>query len=101
MKMTGREAIEWYLDTHGSFNAADVVRALGVTRKQVDQASNKMRENGEIVLKQKAWRCNTYVYAEDDEGQPISRDGINTIFQECRKSPAMRRVLAVYGRVSP
>lgn len=98
MKMTGREAVEWYLDTHGSFTAELVSAATGASRSQICGAVHKMRLEGAIILKERNWRTMVYVAAEDDEGQPINRDGVNTIFQECRNSPAMKRVLMVWGR---
>lgn len=96
--MTGREAIEWYLEGYGSFTAELVCEATGVSRSQVLAASFKMRQNGEIVLRERNWRTNVYVAAEDDEGKPINREGENTIFQECRNSAAMKRLLMVWGR---
>ena len=96
--MTGKEAIEWYLDEYGFFTSELVCAATGVSRAKVSAASMEMRANGEIVLKERNWRTMIYVATEDDEGQPINRDGENVIFDECRNSPAMRRVLSVYGR---
>ncbi|MBT1882984.1 protein ren [Enterobacter mori] len=97
--MTGREAIEWYLEQYGSFTAELVSTATGVSRTQVQSASYRMRANGEIILRERNWRTMVYVAAEDDEGAPNNRDGENTIFQECRNSAAMKRVLMVWGRV--
>lgn len=98
--MTGREAIEWFLDEHGYFTADEVSTASGVSRQQVMAASFKMRRSGEITLLERRWRIGVYAWAEDEEGRQVSRDGVNTIFQECRQSDAMRRVLAVYGRAT-
>lgn len=41
--MTGREAIEWYLECYGSFTAELVCEATGVSRSQIAAASFKMR----------------------------------------------------------
>ncbi|MES0453296.1 protein ren, partial [Klebsiella pneumoniae] len=44
------------------------------------------------------WRTVYYRLATEEE---ISgRKSTNQIFNECRQSPAMKRVLAVYGRTS-
>lgn len=51
--MTGREAIEWYLEGYGSFTAELVCEATGVSRSQVLAGSFKMRQNGEIVLRER------------------------------------------------
>lgn len=98
--MTGREAIEWYLECYGSFTAELVCEATGVSRSQIAAASFKMRERGEIVLLERNWRTHVYVAGEDDDDKPINRDGENTIFSECLASDAMKRVLTVYGRLS-
>ncbi|MBC1188486.1 hypothetical protein HII27_22615 [Kluyvera sp. SCKS090646] len=98
--MTAREAIESFLDEHGYFTAAEVAARYGIPLQFVTATSFKMRRRGEITLLERRWRVGVYAWAEDD-GKPISRDGVNTIFQECLQSEAMRRVLSVYGRVIP
>ncbi|QGH31070.1 type IV toxin-antitoxin system AbiEi family antitoxin domain-containing protein [Kluyvera intermedia] len=96
-KMTGREAIEWFLDEHGYFTADEVSKATGVPRQHVAAASFKMRRSGEITLLERRWRVGIYAWADEGEDRKISRDGVNTIFSECRSSAAMRRVLSIYG----
>lgn len=96
--MTAREAIESFLDEHGYFTAGEVAARYGIPLQFVTATSFKMRNRGEITLIERRWRVGVYAWADDDDGRPISRDGVNTIFQECRQSDAMRRVLAVYGR---
>lgn len=95
--MTGREAIESFLDERGYFTAAEVSSQYGVPLRQVTAASFKMRRNGEITLLERRWRVGIYAWADDGEDRKISQDGVNTIFSECRSSAAMRRVLSIYG----
>lgn len=95
--MTGREAIESFLDERGYFTAAEVSSRYGVPLQQVTAASFKMRRNGEITLLERRWRVGIYAWADEGEDRKISRDGVNTIFSECRSSAAMRRVLSIYG----
>lgn len=99
--MTAREAIESFLDEHGYFTAAEVAARYDIPLQFVTATSFKMRRRGEITLLERRWRVGVYAWADDDDGRPISRDGVNTIFQECLQSESMRRVLTVYGRVSP
>lgn len=95
--MTGREAIEWYLECYGSFTAELVCQSTGVSRSQVMAASHKMRKNGEIILRERNWRTNVYIPADDEEGKPVSRDGVNTIFQECRQNWQGYRIHKIFG----
>ena len=99
MTMTAREAIEAFLEEHGYFTAAEVSEFSGLKLQKITAASSKMRSSGEIILKERIWRVGVYVSADDYDQLPVSRSGINTIFQECRSSDAMKRVLSVYGRV--
>ncbi|MDC3532866.1 hypothetical protein IXW61_07150 [Escherichia coli] len=47
----------------------------------------------------KVWRTVTYRLATPEEQAGTARSCTNGIFQECRNSAAMKRVLMVWGRV--
>lgn len=91
--MTGREAINHYLKTHDTFKTGDVARAMGVTRDAVTFAARKLTREGFLEV---CWRDGNWVIYK--EVTTIVPPRGNTIFRECLKSQAMRRVLFVYGR---
>lgn len=53
---------------------------------------------GVLVAEARVWRTVYYRLATEEE--IAGRKSTNQIFNECRQSPAMKRVLAVYGRTS-
>ncbi|HFT7677551.1 TPA: protein ren [Citrobacter braakii] len=96
--MTSKQAILNYLKTHKTFCAPDVSKASGATMTSINQAANIMFHAGIIVPDGRVWRTVYYRYATEEERE--GRVSTNGIFQECKKSAAMQRVLAVYGRVA-
>lgn len=91
--MTGRQAILQYLAGRNTFTPSQVAQAVGVPANRVTTAANAMCQTGELILVSRQWRSNTYQ-------RPVANQrSINTIFDECRNSDAMQRVLSVYGRV--
>ncbi|WP_227136703.1 hypothetical protein [Kosakonia radicincitans] len=96
--MTGKEAIEWYLNEYGYFTCDLVADATGVRKSAIQAASHKMRLAGEIMLENRVWRSNYYVPApEEDEQKPADRSGVNTIFDECRRNWTGYRVHKIFG----
>ncbi|HBS2788794.1 TPA: winged helix-turn-helix transcriptional regulator [Klebsiella pneumoniae] len=96
--MTGKDAILNYLKTHKTCSSPDVAAASGMTRTCINQAANILAKQGVLVAEARVWRTVYYRLATEEE---ISgRKSTNQIFNECRQSPAMKRVLAVYGRTS-
>lgn len=96
--MTGKQAILDYLKTHKNFCAPDVSAASGATMTSINQAANIMFHAGVIVPDGRVWRTVYYRYSTEAE-----REGLvstNGIFQECKNSAAMQRVLAFYGRAA-
>ncbi|MHA8114847.1 hypothetical protein ACX122_17500 [Kosakonia cowanii] len=63
----------------------------------INQAASDLARKGLLVVDGKVWRTVYYRMVTDDEKE--GRRSTNRIFQECRNSEAMKRVLAVYGRV--
>ena len=94
--MTGKEAIFEYLKTHHSFCAPDVSAGTGLSLTSISQAANVMAKEGILVVEGKVWRTVYYRLSTQDER--TGRKSTNRIFQECKQSAAMQRVLAVYGR---
>ncbi|MCP1406045.1 hypothetical protein J3D53_000203 [Klebsiella aerogenes] len=62
----------------------------------INQAANILAKQGVLVAVAKVWRTVHYRLATEEEisGQKSA----NQIFNECRQSPVMKRILAVYGR---
>ncbi|MEZ2435055.1 winged helix-turn-helix domain-containing protein [Raoultella planticola] len=96
--MTGKQAIFNYLQTHKTFCAPDVAAATGLTQTSINQAANILAKQGVLVAEARVWRTVYYRLATEEE--IAGRKSTNQIFNECRQSPAMKRVLAVYGRAS-
>ncbi|ANR76983.1 protein ren [Kosakonia sacchari] len=94
--MTGKQAIFEYLKTHSIFCAPDVATAFGMTTASVTQAANILAKEGSLTVSGKVWRTVYYRLTTQDEKE--GRKSTNLIFQECRNSEAMKRVLSVYGR---
>lgn len=98
--MKGKQAILRYLETHRTFTAKDVATECGMTINCITKNALSLVESRKIVRLDKVWRTVTYRLATPEEQAGTARSCTNTVFRECRKSPAMKRVLAVYGRTS-
>ncbi|MEX0549002.1 winged helix-turn-helix domain-containing protein [Raoultella terrigena] len=96
--MTGKQAILNYLQTHRTFCAPDVCAATGLSQPSINQAASILAREGVLVVEGKSWRTVYYRLTTEDERN--GRRSTNRIFQECRNSEAMKRVLAVYGRTT-
>ncbi|EFA4828171.1 protein ren [Escherichia coli] len=96
--MTGKEAIFHYLQTHKTFCAPDVAAATGLSPRSINQAASILAKEGVLVVDGRVWR--TVYYRLTTEDERAGRRSTNRIFQECRESEAMKRVLAVYGRAA-
>ncbi|EKM0529478.1 hypothetical protein G9X52_00835 [Cronobacter sakazakii] len=94
--MTGRQAIELYLKKHSTFTNEQVAAAFNVSWGAVAYASRRMAYDGELVVMER--RHKWAVYRRPQQGDD---EQINTVFDECRASYAMRRVLCVYGAMPP
>ncbi|POP46900.1 protein ren [Superficieibacter electus] len=97
--MRGKQAILRYLTTHHTFSPAQVARESGLTVNCIATVARGLAQEGVLILESKVWRSVTYRLATDAERRNGGCDGINTIFADCRKSDAMKRVLSVYGRL--
>ncbi|OXV26585.1 protein ren [Enterobacter kobei] len=97
--MKGKQAILCYLETHRTFTAKDVATECGMTINCITKNAIDLERARQIVRVSKVWRTVTYRLATPEEQAGTARNCTNGIFQECRNSPAMRRVLMVWWRV--
>ncbi|EOE6914604.1 hypothetical protein ACT7BJ_001650 [Cronobacter turicensis] len=93
--MTGRQAIELYLKTHATFTNEQVAAAHNVSWGAVAYAARRMAYEGKLVVQERHHKWAIYRYPNQDGDEQI-----NTVFDECRASGAMRRVLCVYGALA-
>ncbi|MEN0581592.1 protein ren [Phytobacter palmae] len=90
--MSAKTAIKKYLANHATFTSAEVSAATGISTKTLCSAAFHMCRAGELVIDSRNWRTVTYRATTD-----FDRMNKNFIFEECRSSAAMQRVLSVYG----
>lgn len=95
--MKGKQAILRYLETHRTFTAKDVALYAGLTVNCITKNAIDLESERKLVRISKVWRTVTYRLATPEEQAGTARSCTNMIFKECRQSPAMRRVLSVYG----
>ncbi|EMI5462174.1 protein ren [Enterobacter roggenkampii] len=95
--MKGKQAILRYLETHRTFTAKDVATECGMTINCITKNAIDLERARQIVRVSKVWRTVTYRLATPEEQDDTARSCTNGI--ECRNSPAMKRVLMVWGRV--
>lgn len=100
--MTAREAILLWLIEHNSFLSTDVVGSSGIRAVIVTQAARKLVKEGVLVVPVRHGSGENIRYHRADNPK-FSRAlktvrGVNVIYQECRNSETMKRVLSVYGR---
>lgn len=98
--MKGKQAILRYLETHQTFTAKDVAAECGMTINCITKNALEMEKVNKLVRISKVWRTVTYRLATPEEQAGTVRNCTNGIFNECRNSAAMKRILAFYGRAS-
>ncbi|EAY2107822.1 TPA: protein ren [Salmonella enterica] len=98
--MKGKQAILRYLETHRTFTAKDVAAECGMTINCITKNALELERASKIVRVSKVWRTVTYRLATPEEQSGTERSCSNGIFNECRNSAAMKRILAFYGRAS-
>ena len=98
--MKGKQAILRYLETHRTFTAKDVAADCGMTINCITKNAIELERANRLVRISKVWRTVTYRLATPEEQAGTVRNSTNGIFNECRNSAAMQRVLAFYGRAS-
>lgn len=91
--MTGREAIEKYLATRATFTNEQVASAYDLDRENIGSAARRMVRTGELVIDH--LEKNVVVYRS---ARAKPEPWKNPVFDECRNSGAMQRLLFVYGR---
>lgn len=96
--MNIRQEILSYLESHSTARPVLIARATGLEPNSVGNVAREMAREGILVVVRREWRSLTYRLATAQE-RGERANGINTIFDECRNSDAMQRVLSVYGRV--
>lgn len=92
--MTGKEAILDYLKTHGEFRIPQIASTYGISVATVANYAKTMVEGGEIYISSRKWCDVRYRLRTDLNEQSVKVD----IFKQCKESPAMKRMLAFYGR---
>ncbi|HCR0764361.1 protein ren, partial [Enterobacter hormaechei] len=97
--MTGKQAIFNYLKTHKTFTSKGVSAASGLTINCITKNAIDLESERKLVRISKVWRTVTYRLATPEEQGGTARSCTNGIFQECRNSAAMKRVLMVWVRV--
>lgn len=85
------------LSRGGKFGGADIAKAIGASYKQISTAISMLVRTGEIQHSG-ARGSRVYSIGTPKKGKSIRSNSVNTIFQECRNSDAMKRVLMVWGR---
>lgn len=98
--MKGKQAILRYLETHRTFTAKEVAAECGMTINCITKNALELEKVNKLVRISKVWRTVTYRLATPEEQSGTARSCTNGIFNECRNSAAMNRVLAFYGRAS-
>ncbi|HCJ7746549.1 TPA: protein ren [Citrobacter freundii] len=97
--MKGKQEILRYLETHRTFTAKDVATECGMTINCITKNALELEKVNKLVRISKVWRTVTYRLATPEEQSGTARSCSNGIFNECRNSAAMKRVLMVWGRV--
>ncbi|EMK2610031.1 protein ren [Citrobacter freundii] len=98
--MKGKQAILRYLETHRTFTAKGVAAECGMTINCITKNALELEKVNKLVRISKVWRTVTYRLATPEEQSGTARSCTNGIFNECRNSAAMKRILAFYGRAS-
>jgi len=108
-----KQLVSQYVASHDRSRVADIVRDLGISRNLAKQLLNELVSSGKAYCKPKfGYFRNQIAYLawfektrqERSEKASIASkahcdSGVNIIFEQCRSSDAMQRVLAFYGRV--
>ena len=95
--MKGKQAILRYLETHRTFTSKEVATECNMTINCITKNAIDLERARKIVRVSKVRRTVTYRLATPDVQDGTARSCNNGIFQECRNSPAMKRVLMVWG----
>lgn len=108
--MTIREKLLATLRNNPGLNPVVLANMLGVTTRKISGPLSLLLSEGLIAREgkhgQHLYRLTNYgmCYAPDalsgvklGKVKLVQRTDTNEIFQECRNSPAMKRVLSVYG----
>lgn len=77
--------------------AVEIAQGLGVTYKQISTAISVLVKTGELKHRG-AKGGRVYSLAKQVKRPTLRCKSENVIFQECRQSEAMKRVLMVWGR---
>ncbi|WP_312974063.1 DUF977 family protein [Atlantibacter sp.] len=108
-----KKMVRQYVASHDRSRIADIVRDLGISHNLTKQLLKELVSSGKAYCKPKFgyFRNQTAYLAwfektrqERSEKASIASkahcdSGVNIIFEQCRNSDAMQRVLSVYGRV--
>ncbi|HDT2122898.1 TPA: MarR family transcriptional regulator [Enterobacter roggenkampii] len=111
MTITIREQVLAALRNNPGLNSARIATMIGMTTKKMSGTVSSLLADGLITCEgkhgQRLYSLTNYGmrFAPDTipgikhgKSKLIQRTDTNVICQECRKSPAMKRVLMVWGR---
>ena len=86
------------LSDGSKLGATQIAEAMGASYRSISSVISVMVNSGELKFEgQKGHRV--YSLAQTKKKAGRRAESVNVICQECRNSPAMRRVLMVWGRV--
>lgn len=93
------ELIASLLSDGRRMSGAQIANGLNLTYQQVSSAISAMVKDGELAFTGRTGH-RIYHLSGLKRKAAVKRQSVNVICQECRQSPAMRRVLAFYGRTT-
>ncbi|HCR3451227.1 TPA: protein ren [Citrobacter werkmanii] len=95
--MTGKDAIRHYLALHKYFTITDLMSQFSCSKSMLCGAASSMVRRGELSRVRREDGAVVYYPVFGRNGSRESGD----IFELCRNSPAMKRILVVWGVLAP
>ncbi|EED1395695.1 MarR family transcriptional regulator [Escherichia coli] len=100
-RITGKQIILHYLETHPRFSAPELVEKLGVRRTVINQAAGKMVREGLLVVDGYTDKVTHYRKPTKKELRELKRRAEwqqePSVIEVCKRSDTMRRILFVCG----
>ncbi|EHD7191607.1 MarR family transcriptional regulator [Escherichia coli] len=100
-RMTGKEIILRYLETHARFSAPELVEKLGVKRTVINQAAGKMVREGLLVVDGYTDKITHYRKPTEKERLELAQRAEwqqePSVIEACKRSEIMKRILFIYG----
>ncbi|ENL7235953.1 MarR family transcriptional regulator [Escherichia coli] len=100
-RITGKQIILRYLETHPRFSAPELVEKLGVRRTVINQAAGKMVREGLLIVDGYTDKITHYRKPTEKERQELDQRAEwqqePSVIEVCKRSDTMRRILFVCG----